>query len=257
MFADAHVHLSDYFEKLTQEEKLSFRPDGDIVFCTSSNTKEAFEEQKKLCTENTYGGKAFFCFGIHPQEPVFSHADFLEELLEKKQITAIGECGFDLFDLKNKETAPAQKKVWAMQISAAEKYRLPIVIHCRKALDLIFADTKTLKKLPSVIFHGWGGGINEAKAFLKKGVNAYFCAGKGLLRGQRAQKELAADFDINRILTETDAPYMMLKGEKYSSPQDIKKVAAEIFHLRNIPPEQTSEYLLKLYTNFRKAFELN
>ena len=73
-------------------------------------------------------------------------------------------------------------------------------------MHLIFDDVKTLKKINAFIFHGWSGSVTEARSFLKKGVNAYFCIGKGLLRRQKAQLETAATLEEDRILTETDAP---------------------------------------------------
>lgn len=254
MFADAHVHMLDYFRKLSEQEKASFTIEDETAFCASSNTKNDFEEQKKLFSLYASDSSVnLFSFGIHPQHPVFDEAYFLESLLKNRQIEAIGECGFDIFNSYYKSTLEEQKKVWAFQLELADKYGLPLIIHCRKALELIFADTKRLKKLPSVIFHGWGGGLNEANAFLKKGVNAYFCIGKGLLRGEKTQKELASSFTLNRILTETDAPYMSLKDEPFSSPQDIKKVVSEIINIRGIHPSSEKEFIFCLYENFKKA----
>ena len=173
-----------------------------------------------------------FSFGIHPQNPVTEEADFLYHLLETKQIQAIGECGFDLFNAAYQQTLPAQQKVWQLQVQWAYKFQVPIVIHCRKALPLLFAETAQLKKLPAVIFHGWGGSPQEAESFLKKGVNAYFSIGKAVLRGQKSVCKMAAAFDIDRLLTETDAPYMRLKRETFSHPSDIIAVTAQCANLR-------------------------
>ena len=152
--------------------------------------------------------------------------------MEKKEIQAIGECGFDLFNDEYKQLLPMQQKVWDMQLRWAHNFQLPVVIHCRKALPLIFDSVPRLKKLPAVIFHGWGGSPQEATAFLKKGVNAYFSLGKAVLRGQKSVCAMAASFDSTRLLTETDAPYMRLKAEPYSHPRDIIAVTAQCANLR-------------------------
>lgn len=255
MFTDSHVHILDYFDNLTDEEKKIFTLEADIAFCASADTKPRFEKQKKLCESYAQNKEYFFSFGIHPQCPILDFAPFLEKLLKNKQLSAVGECGFDLFDEKNKASLNEQKEVWHLQLELAEKYRMPVVLHCRKALDLIFADTKILKKLPAVVFHGWSGGGGEAISFLKKGVNAYFCIGKGLLRGQKAQKELAAHFELSRILTESDAPYMTLKNEIFSSPKDVKTVAEEIALLRGIQNgNQFNEFLTVIHKNFKTVF---
>ena len=125
-----------------------------------------------------------------------------------------------------------QQTVWDMQLRWAQEFQLPVVIHCRKALPLIFDSVPRLKKLPAIIFHGWGGSPQEASAFLKKGVNAYFSLGKAVLRGQKSVCAMAASFDSTRLLTETDAPYMRLKAEPYSHPRDIIAVTKQCAKLR-------------------------
>lgn len=196
--------------------------------------------------------RILFSFGIHPQNPVTDEAEFLYSLLEKKEIQAIGECGFDLFNDEYTQLLPMQQKVWDMQLQWAQEFQLPVVIHCRKALPLIFNSVPRLKKLPAVIFHGWGGSPQEATAFLKKGVNAYFSIGKAVLRGQKSVCAMAASFDSSRLLTETDAPYMRLKAEPYSHPRDIIVVTAQCAHLRQAGADAVKQ-LIKQYESCTAA----
>ncbi|MEL3906230.1 MAG: TatD family hydrolase [Treponema sp.] len=238
MYTDAHLHLADYFECRTDEgitDSLFAQP---TIVCCSAHNRAEFERQqtitKRLAEQKIYPkpSRVLFSFGIHPQNPVRDEFDFLRQLLETKCIQAIGECGFDLFDAHYKRMLPAQQQVWEMQLALAQEFHIPLVIHCRKALPLIFESMQQLKKLPAVIFHGWGGSPQEAAAFLRKGVNAYFSLGKAVLRGQKTVCAMAMDFDIHRLLTETDAPYMKLKDEPYSHPQDIAAVALHCAALR-------------------------
>ena len=255
MYTDAHVHILDTIEKLNSqniENPILKTFDKEIFFCASANEAGRFEIQEKICRENS---KNFILsFGIHPQCPIEDEIPYLEKLLIEKRIAAIGECGFDLFDEHYKSTLEAQKKVWDVQLNLAQKSNLPIVVHCRKGLHLIFDDVKTLKKINAVIFHGWAGSVTEARSFLKKGVNAYFCIGKGLLRGQKAQLETAATLEKDRILTETDAPYMSLKEEKFSLPTDIKKVFSLLAELR-AQSEELSNYDEKTYKNYTEELK--
>lgn len=271
MYVDAHLHIADYRD-CCSEEGVQEQIAPQTALCCSAHDHTEYErhrlfQQNRVYTGSRHSGDpaavpfqplqvdGYGCarshagtsalsaqcppppillsFGIHPQNPVTDEAAFFYHLLETKQIHAIGECGFDLFNEAYKSTLPDQQKVWQMQIQWAQIFQLPIVIHCRKALPLIFADTAQLKKLPAVIFHGWGGSPQEAAAFLKKGVNAYFSLGKAVLRGQKSVCSMAAGFDINRLLTETDAPYMRLKAEPFSHPSDIVAVTAQCAHLRN------------------------
>ncbi len=259
MYSDAHIHILDTIEELISNgipdaEEVVFRE--NILFCASADTAQRFEMQEKICRRNSQN--FILSFGVHPQNPVTAEIPFLEELIYKKRIAAIGECGFDLFNKNYAANFEAQKTVWNIQLGFAQKAGLPIVVHCRKALHLLFAATAALKKLPAVIFHGWAGSKTEAESFLKKGVNAYFCIGKGLLRGQKAQIEICRHLTQARLLTETDAPYMTLKGEPYSPPADIKKVSAEAVKTRlntSIISDKTiEEFNAIIYKNFKRAY---
>ena len=268
MYTDAHVHILDTIEELNSqniENPILNTFDKEIFFCASANEAGRFEIQEKICRENSE--HFILSFGIHPQCPIEDEIPYLEKLLTEKRIAAIGECGFDLFDEHYRSTLEAQKKVWKTQLAIAQKSNLPIVVHCRKGLHLIFNDVKILKKINAVIFHGWAGSVTEARSFLKKGINAYFCIGKSLLRGQKAQLEAASNLEAGRLLTETDAPYMSLKEEKFSLPTDIKKVFSAFAELRtkstglsNYDEKTYKNYTEELknliFENFKKAYNI-
>ena len=258
MYIDAHLHPADYFDTCAsagdaETVNTSFAYPASL--CCSAHDHTEYERHRRffkraICsnaaslTEGTvlHQSKShlqlsekqhiLFSFGIHPQNPVTDEAEFLYRLLETRQIHAIGECGFDLFNDEYKRLLPMQQTVWDMQLRWAQEFQLPVVIHCRKALPLIFDSVPRLKKLPAVIFHGWGGSPQEASAFLKKGINAYFSLGKAVLRGQKSVCAMAASFDSTRLLTETDAPYMRLKAEPYTHPYDIIAVTKQCANLR-------------------------
>jgi len=274
MYIDAHLHPADYLDCCVTTgntgniDALFAQP---VSLCCSAHDHTEYERHRRLFERNVCGDTnsptteialkqneshlqlsekqhILFSFGIHPQNPVTDEAEFLYRLLEKKEIQAIGECGFDLFDDEYKRLLPMQQTVWDMQLQWAQAFQIPVVIHCRKALPLIFDSVPRLKKLPAVIFHGWGGSPQEASAFLKKGVNAYFSIGKAVLRGQKSVCAMAASFDSTRLLTETDAPYMRLKTEPYSHPRDIIAVTAQCANLRYTgaaPVQQTGSDAVK------------
>ena len=281
MYIDAHFHLADYLDCCVSDET-SAQFAYPTAFCCSAHEHVEYTRHRsfalvheqetppyhatEIITDEAAQLKrdrnshplqhdevhaaispceqchALFSFGIHPQNPVMDEAEFLYGLLENKQIQAIGECGFDLFDASFKELRPQQLKVWQMQVQWAAQFQLPLVIHCRKALPLLFAEIPRLKKVPAVIFHGWGGSPQEATSFLKKGVNAYFSLGKAVLRGQKSVCAMAATFDIRRLLTETDAPYMRLKAESFSHPCDIIAVTTLCTALRSAPDITVTQY---------------
>ncbi|CEM62828.1 TatD family deoxyribonuclease [Treponema phagedenis] len=260
MYSDAHMHIFD----LQQRQKAPFSLPDDLRVCTSAHEREEFlfhekiKQMQEAVTDVPVRNRIILSFGIHPQLPIQNELDFLEKLLKEKRIAAIGECGFDLFTDEYKDTIEQQKAVWNAQLELALFYRTPIVIHVRRAMNLLFAETNLLKKLPAVIFHGWSGSIVEAESFLKKGVPAFFSIGKALLRGQKTVREAATHLPITHILTETDSPYMTLKGEAFSTVDDIRLVFSRLAELREIKLQTERFFELKniIEENFFKAFAL-
>jgi TatD DNase family protein len=245
MHSDAHIHLYDLFNATGE---LPVPLPGSVVVA-SSHAEREFEWQESLAT--AWQGQILLSFGIHPQEPSLGRLPFLERLVSERRIVAIGECGFDLYDDRFRASLDDQLRAWDAELAIARESGLPLVVHCRKALDRVFADAKRLKELSAVVFHGWPGSAREARSLVERGVNAYFSCGKGLLRGDRSLRETAATMSIERILTETDAPWMTLKGESVSAPEDIRAVTAELASIRELGREETEA---AVYENFKAVF---
>ena len=113
-------------------------------------------------------------FGIHPQNPDVRLFPVLEKLAEQRRLVAVGEAGFDFFTPELAANWHQQREVWQLQLEQAQKHQLPLVIHCRKAMDKIFLYCKDLKKLPAVVFHAFPGSCQEAENLLKRGIEGYF-----------------------------------------------------------------------------------
>ncbi len=254
LFVDAHIHPYDLAERMLPGAPLSAgqSPAGilhpDTLVCASAWRFDEFEWNEKL--KKDLPGSVALSFGVHPQLPDSALIPVLETLADQGRIDAIGECGFDLFP-EYREQRAQQDRVWKDQLDIAARYRLPLIIHVRKAMDRIFADTQLLAALPAVVFHGWPGSVREAHSILDRGVNAWFSCGKGLLRGQRSLIAVAREVPVERLLTETDAPWMAGKGEEYSHSADISRVFDALCTLRGCDPETTARILEK---SFRLVF---
>lgn len=245
MLSDAHIHLYDFFCASGTVPEI----DPGLIVCASAHDREEFLWQERFAAANR--GRIWLSFGIHPQEPVNDEREFLTALAASCRIAAIGECGFDLFTPDFARRLDEQKGAWDFQLELAIAYKLPLIIHCRKALHLVFADTKRLKRLPAVVFHGWPGSLREAESMLNRGVNGFFCAGKALLRGDRSLRETVSGLPIERLLTETDAPWMAGRGEPYSVPSDIAAVTSTAAALAGMDAAAFAE---RVRMNFRMAF---
>jgi TatD family hydrolase len=228
--------------------------------------------------------------GIHPQNPDINMTSLLENVLKSEKydikpdikydklstkydilqdkydknmtnlskydinydkISAIGECGFDLFTPEFKSTLDKQKEVWNYQLELAIKYDKPIIVHCRKGMCHIFESIEKLKKIKAVIFHSFSGSMVEAQSILKKGINGFFSFGKPILNGNKNAIQCVKSLPLENILLETDSPYQTLKGEEVTNPSDVLKVYKEVFNLRQ---EDSEVIVSKVFHNFDKIF---
>ena len=128
---------------------------------------------------------------------------------------------------------------------------MPLVIHCRRAMDKIFLYCKDLKKLPAVVFHAFPGSRQEAENLLRRGVEGYFSFGKELLRGRKNSIRCVQELPLERLLAETDAPYQPLRNQEATLPQDIKLVYQEFAMLRGVHEDEIKNPLEK---NFQRIF---
>lgn len=247
MLTDAHVHLHDCFIESGSEPDMA----GFGLACVNSRTEEEFLWNERL--GERYPGRLYHSFGIHPQAPGLEALEFLNGLAREGRIAAVGEIGFDAWK-EYRDRLGEQKAAWDAQLEIALSFGLPLVIHCRKALNMVFADSRRLKRLPAVVFHGWPGSPAEAKALLSRGINAWFSAGKGLLRGDVSLAASVAELGPGRILAETDAPWMTLRSESYSLPSDIRSVQERIAGLWSMPTDEAEGAIAKnFFTVFGNA----
>jgi len=256
-FFDAHFHLADCMSLPDTPLSLSGLTRQSPFKYTACSCSHSIEEWQKVQSfekkENI-----IFSYGLHPQSAGFINikecADFLESLLQKNQIAAIGEAGFDYFTKEFKDQAEVQEEIFNIQLDLALKYKKPLVIHCRKANHKLFEYSRQLKKLPSVLFHSFMGPEREARSLLNHGINSYFSFGKQLMNNNKKVLECGEKLPLSCLLLETDAPFQFLKGEKYTSPSDIERIYQAFFNLRSERPEAI---YLSLENNFINLFLQN
>jgi TatD DNase family protein len=252
IFSDSHIHAAQVGDWKPVEGGRGETGGGVIrnPVCAAAHSVAEYDASQKIACR--FGNAdVFLSFGIHPQEPRAENVPFLERLLEENGIDAIGETGFDLFADEYRSALDAQKNVWYAQLDLAARYGKPLVVHCRKSLDLIFKDSALLAKIPVCVFHSFAGSPLEARSLLKRGVNAYFSFGKPLLNNNKRAIACAKELALERLLAETDAPYQRLAGETRTEPRDIIRVHNAFAEIRGIPVERAAE---KIAENFFSVF---
>lgn len=116
-----------------------------------------------------------YSVGVHPWHIDETSADELQlmtEIVEKRNIAAIGECGIDL--LKSPVAPFRQMQVFKKQIDLSEKFDLPLIIHNVKAHDIICGLRRDLKPRQAWIIHGFRGKPSVAKMLLDCGCKLSF-----------------------------------------------------------------------------------
>lgn len=124
-------------------------------------------------------------------------------------------------------------------------------------MDQVFALSRLLSALPSVIFHSYSGTLGEAEALLRRGVNAYFSFGTTIVLNHKQAMTVCAKLPAQRLLFETDAPYQSLRGRPYSVPEDLYTIieAASLLRREAASTVAEKEELERVSDeNFRKAY---
>ena len=188
--------------------------------------------------DNVYG-----MLGVHPTEVkdwTDDLADKIREYSKNPKIVAIGEIGLDYY--WDKSFNDLQKEIFIKQIKLANELNLPISIHDREAHKDTFDILKEHNKNSKIVMHCFSGSVEFANECIKEGM--YIALG-GVVTFKNAvkMKEVAINIPLDRLLLETDAPYLTpvpFRG-KENQPAYTKYVAEEIAKLRNITVDKINK----------------
>ncbi|MBU6415108.1 TatD family hydrolase [Patescibacteria group bacterium] len=167
----------------------------------------------------------------------------LRELAKHPKVLAIGECGLDYYRDQRLEISERQKKVFVQQIELARELQKPLIIHCRSAFgDLInILNSKShILNSPAGVIHFFSGTKDDAKNLLD--LKFYLGFG-GVITFAREYNEVIRYAPLDRILLETDAPYVAPAPHrgKRNEPAYVVEVAKKLAELKGISPETIAE----------------
>ncbi|MED2971607.1 TatD DNase family protein [Bacillus sp. OV194] len=195
--------------------------------------------------------------GWHPVDAVDMTPEdlqWIEELAAHPKVVALGEMGLDYHWDKSPEDV--QKDVFRQQIQLAKKVKLPIIIHNRDATqDVVDILKSEGAEEVGGIMHCYSGSLEVAKQCLD--MNFYISFGGPVtFKNAKKPKEVAKEIPIDRLLIETDCPYLSphpLRGKR-NEPSYVKYVAEAIAELREMPLE---DLVKKTSDNARQLFGIN
>lgn len=177
----------------------------------------------------------YLALGITPQEVIKNLT--LQDILKRDEtppeltfieenssvLTGIGEIGLDLHWNRDPDILTLQKKMFSFQLDLAERLRLPVVVHSRKAEGLVLDILSTYNLgtgIRGVILHSFGGNLSLARRAVDL-PNTYISIPP---MKSRARKEVIKKIDVYNFLVETDYPYI---GKRLSSVYDSIRMISE------------------------------
>ena len=169
--------------------------------------------KEALALAEEYPETLFATAGIHPHDAKTMNAEsikILAALLKEKKVVAVGECGLD-FD-RDFSPRPVQENCFHAQLSLAEEVQKPLFLHERAAFDRFIAILKEHSSLPEGVVHCFTGQLKEAKTYLEMGYYIGFTGAITDMRRFAALEEVVRYVPLDRMLIETDAPFMMPKN---------------------------------------------
>ncbi|HET8860429.1 TatD family hydrolase [Marivirga sp.] len=178
--------------------------------------------------------------GIHPchvQKYFEKQLYEVEDWLNKRKFVAVGEIGLDFY--WDKSLMKEQKEALRIQIALAKKHQIPIILHCRDSFEETYEIVKEMKddSLKGV-FHCFSGTAEDAQKVIDLGFHLGIGGVVTFKNGGLA--EHIPDIDINRMVLETDAPYLAPapKRGKRNEPALLDLIAQKIADLKQMPKEE-------------------
>ena len=247
---DVHAHFDD--ERFDEDRAAVIAAMAQKPIRRILNSGSHFEACRRTLSLAEQYDFIYAAIGIYPHDTSFLEENGLSpirEMLHHPKVRAVGEIGLDYYyDFMPKEI---QQKWFHAQLELAEEFNLPVVIHSRDAMQ----DTLSiLKEHPknTGIFHCYGGSAESLKEVLKLGFSISM-GGVVTFKNARVTKEVAAAIPLDRLMLETDSPYLApvpYRGKRNCSLY-LSEVAREIASIKGISPEEleriTDENAIKMF----------
>lgn len=238
MLFDTHAHMDDRAFAEDRLELLATLPEKGIGLlmnpgCSMASSRAAVD------LANTYD-YIYAAVGCHPDAADEVNPETIAQLrqvcLENNRVKAIGEIGLDY----HYEDIPRelQKKAFIAQLALAQELDLPVIVHERDAHEDGMA---IIRRFPEVtgVFHCYSGSAEMARQLVDLG---WYIGFTGVLTFRNARKavECAASLPLDRIVLETDCPYMSPEPHrgKRNAPSRLCFMAQKLAQIRDLPLEE-------------------
>jgi TatD DNase family protein len=236
MLIDSHCHL-DFPDLATQREAVLARAEGAGVglMLTISTRVRRFNDLLEIVEPH---GNVYCSIGTHPHHAAGERDITQEEIVKftrHPKVVAIGEAGLD-YHYDNSPRAD-QERGFRTHIAVARQTGLPLVIHARDADEDIarILEEETERGAFPFVLHCFTGGPDLARRGLALGGHVSF-SGIVTFKNSEALCDIAKDVPLDRLLVETDAPYLApepLRGRK-NEPANVVHTAKRLAAVRGV-----------------------
>ena len=238
MLFDTHAHMDDRAFDADRRELLeNFPSQGIGLIMNPGCSLESSRNAARLAWEYDY---VYAAVGSHPDAADEVTEEVLEIyrslLRENPKIRAIGEIGLDY----HYEDIPRdiQLRAFRMQMALAREENLPVIVHEREAHE---DGMKVVDEFPEVkgVFHCYSGSAEMARELIKRG---WYIGFTGVLTFKNARKavEVTSAIPLDRIVLETDCPYMSpepFRGKR-NDPGKLYRMAEKLAEIRGLTVEE-------------------
>lgn len=254
MLFDTHVHLNARQFEEDREEVIKRAFDAGVTHMVVVGfDRETIPLAVEIAEQYD---TIYAAVGWHPVDAIDMTEDdlnWIEELSAHPKVVAIGEMGLDYH--WDKSPKDVQKEVFRKQIRLAKKVNMPIIIHNREATEDIIAilQEENAKEIGGIM-HCYNDTVDFVQACLD--MNFYISLGGPVtFKNATDPKEVAAEVPLNRLLIETDAPFLAPHPNrgKRNEPSYVTLVAEKIAELRQISVEELSNITTE---NARRFFKI-
>jgi TatD DNase family protein len=238
MLFDTHAHMDDHAFDEDREVLLESLPDQGIELLMNPGC--SLESSRNASALSQKYGYIYAAVGSHPDVADEVTEEVLEEYRKlcklNSKIKAIGEIGLDY----HYEDIPReiQLKAFRMQMELARELGLPVIVHERDAHE---DGMKVVDEFPDVtgVFHCYSGSAEMAKELVKRG---WYIGFTGVLTFKNARKaiEVASAIPLERLVLETDCPYMSpepFRGKR-NDPGKLYRMAEKLAEIKGLPLEE-------------------
>ena len=251
MLFDTHAHYDDERFDGDRDALLASMPERGVELivnpgCTVKTSRTAVELAARFA-------HVYAAVGIHPEnchDFTPAQIDDLRALAARPKVVAIGEIGLDYYWEQN-PPRELQQRVLRDQLALAQELGLPVIVHDREA----HADSLAIvQEFPAVrgVFHCFSGSVEMARELLKRGWYLGF-DGPVTYKNARKTVEVALECPLDRMLLETDSPYMApvpVRGTRNDS-RSVRYIAEKLAALRGL---DTDELIRLTAENGRRLF---